>query len=61
MIQLASDPDASRLKRRPVAAEAKDGESKRRTAHAWPFISRHSERPAPLDAKRKPTPTESGS
>lgn len=61
MIQLATDPNASRLNWRPVAAEARDGSDyKRRTGHAWPFISRHSERPAPQDAKRKPT-TESGS
>ncbi len=47
MIQLATDPNASRLNWRPAAAEAKPhGLAQRRNGHAWPFISRHDERPA---------------
>lgn len=56
MIQLATDPNASRPNWRPAAAEAKDQDTtlapRRRSGHAWPFISRHGERPAPTDSKR---------
>jgi hypothetical protein len=54
MIQLATDPNASRPSWRPAAAEAKDGTVARRarSGHAWPFISRHGERaPAPQETK----------
>ncbi len=61
MIQLATDPKASRLNWRP--AEAKDtGVAMRRgrAGHAWPFISRPAERPAGQPAP-KTTPGDSGS
>lgn len=64
MIQLATDPNASRSNWRPAAAEAKDAvlASRRpRSGHAWPFIVRHTERlPAQQDHKRTPN-GESGS
>jgi hypothetical protein len=63
MIQLATDPQASRSNWRPGANEAReetDLASRRRTGHAWPFISRHGERPATQDSKRTPN-TDSGS
>lgn len=62
MIQLATDPNASRSNWRPAAAEAKDTTSRRpRSAHAWPFISRYTERnPASSETKR-PQGSQSGS
>ena len=47
MIQLASDPNA-RLSSRSAANDGKSdpfAQRRGRTGHAWPFISRHSERP----------------
>jgi hypothetical protein len=56
MIQLASDPTASRMSYRPVQSqeEAKDTlEPKRgRTGHAWPFLSRYAARPARKDGSK---------
>ncbi len=64
MIQLATDPNASRSNWRPAAAEAKDNSAvarRPRSAHAWPFIARHAERAAgPQDLKRTPS-SDSGS
>jgi hypothetical protein len=63
MIQLATDPNASRTHWRPAASEAKDNTlapRRGRSGHAWPFISRHGERPAQQDSKRTPG-TENGS
>ena len=63
MIQLATDPNASRSNWRPAAAEAKDNTlaSRRpRNGHAWPFIVRHMDRANQQDTKRTPT-SESGS
>ena len=53
MIQLATDPNASRSNWRPAAGEAKDNTLARRPrSHAWPFISRHGEHPsAPRESK----------
>jgi hypothetical protein len=64
MIQLATDPHASRSNWRPAAADAKDdaptSARRSRNGHAWPFISRHVERvSAPQETKR--TPADSGS
>ena len=62
MIQLATDPNASRSTWRPAAeAQANLVQRTPRSAHAWLFISRHGERPsAPQESK--PTHTsESGS
>ena len=63
MIQLATDPNASRSNWRPAAAEAKDNTlaaRRPRNGHAWPFIVRHTDRANQQDAKRTPT-SESGS
>ena len=64
MIQLATDPHASRLNWRPAAADAKQASEavrRPRSGHAWPFISRHSERAGTQqEAKRTPS-SESGS
>jgi hypothetical protein len=65
MIQLATDPTASRTSYRPVAGEgtAKEPthETKRgRTGHAWPFLSRYAPRPVRQDSQ-KSTGSESGS
>ena len=63
MIQLATDPNASRRSTwQSAAGEAKETPlaASRRSAHAWPFISRHGERPAQQDSKRTPS-SESGS
>ena len=65
MIQLATDPNASRSNWRPAAGEAKENTlaSRRpRSGHAWPFIVRHTERTNDSqDHKRSPSSTESGS
>ena len=63
MIQLATDPNASRSNWRPAAAEAKEStlSPRRRSGHAWPFISRHGERSgSPQETTRTPS-SESGS
>ena len=64
MIQLATDPNA-RNAWRPAASDGKEATTAARfgrSGHAWPFISRHTERPAPTaqDQKRPPN-SESGS
>ena len=65
MIQLATDPNASRSNWRPAAGDAKENTlaSRRpRSGHAWPFIARHAERTTgSQDLKRTPSSTESGS
>lgn len=65
MIQLATDPNASRTEWRTVPAgrnsEAVADERRvPRQAHAWPFISRQVERPAAQTATRT-SPGSSGS
>ena len=62
MIQLATDPNASRPNWRPAPAEAKDKAlASRRPRHAWPFISQYEERkPAAQESKRAPN-SENGS
>ena len=55
MIQLASDPSASRASWRPAPAdkEASLQAPRARTGHTWPFISRYAEKPtAPAEAKK---------
>ena len=62
MIQLATDPNASRLNWRPAAEEAKsNGLAPRRNGHAWPFISRHDLRPAAQPQGQRAPNTQSGS
>ncbi len=58
MIQLATDPNASRLNWRSAPADGQhQAEAKRvRSGHAWPFISRHGERPTQQDAQRTASP-----
>jgi len=58
MIQLATDPQASRPNWHPVPAEGKDNPlaARRRSGHAWPFISKLEERPEHQDSKRAPSP-----
>jgi hypothetical protein len=54
MIQLANDPNASRMGSRPAQSESKGRgpeHARSRSGHAWPFISRHSGRPAPSAAR----------
>lgn len=63
MIQLATDPNASRSNWRPSAAQSRDSTLARRprSGHAWPFIARNAERvAAPQDPKRTPD-SDSGS
>ena len=58
MIQLATDPNASRSNWRPAAAEARQASPvtpRSRSGHAWPFISRYGElTPTPQETKRPP-------
>jgi hypothetical protein len=65
MIQLATDPNASRSNWRPAPGEAKDmpmAARRARNGHAWPFIVRHTERGTSGSQDHKPTPSgESGS
>jgi hypothetical protein len=64
MIQLATDPNASRSNWHPTPAEAKEtplAARRPRNGHAWPFISRIEVRAsAPQEGKRTPS-SESGS
>ena len=65
MIQLATDPQASRSNWRPAAADAKDStlaNRRPRSGHAWPFIAQaYVERtPSSQDTKRTPS-SDSGS
>jgi hypothetical protein len=65
MIQLATDPTASRMSYRPAQGEeqpkASTFETKRgRPGHAWPFLSRYATQPTDHNS-RKSTGTESGS
>lgn len=55
MIQLANDPNASRMGTRPTQSETQGRTAEHprsRGAHAWPFLSRHAGRPAPATASR---------
>jgi hypothetical protein len=57
MIQLATDPTASRMSYRLPRSEeeAKDSgfDTKRgRTGHAWPFLSRYATQPARQDGQK---------
>jgi hypothetical protein len=55
MIQLANDPNASRMGWRPAQSESKVRKLEHpcsRGGHAWPFLSRQSGRTAPPTASR---------
>ncbi|MFC5496403.1 hypothetical protein ACFPOE_02570 [Caenimonas terrae] len=62
MIQLANDPNASRMGSRPAQSDGKGRSlehARSRGGHAWPFISRHSGRTAPSAASRSPSSSDS--
>ena len=66
MIQLATDPNASRKDWRPAApGEARGFAAEEgrvpRSGHAWPFISRQAERPAALQEGQRPSRPSTGS
>jgi len=64
MIQLATDPNASRSNWRPAAGETRENTlaSRRpRTGHAWPFLVRSAERAAAGSQDHQRTPNSSGS
>ncbi|HEX7889126.1 MAG TPA: hypothetical protein VF522_07185 [Ramlibacter sp.] len=64
MIQLATDPNASRSTWRPAAAEAREdtlAARRQRSGHAWPFISRHTERSAGQQDHQRTQRSDSGS
>jgi hypothetical protein len=66
MIQLATDPNASRTDWRAVPAgrntdAVADERRGPRQAHAWPFISRQAERPAAAQTANRPGPGSGGS
>jgi len=57
MIQLATDPTASRMGDRPARSEDEAKEStfetrRGRTGHAWPFLSRYATRPIRQDSQK---------
>ena len=57
MIQLATDPTASRVSFRLAQGENEAKEStfearRARTGHAWPFLSRYVPRPARQDGQK---------
>jgi len=64
MIQLATDPTASRVSYRPQGEhEGKAqafGAQRGRSGHAWPFLSRQPIRPSRQEGE-KSTPSDSGS
>jgi len=57
MIQLATDPTASRMSYRPEQDEEEPKghafqAQRGRSGHAWPFLSRQAERPVRQDGQR---------
>jgi hypothetical protein len=65
MIQLATDPTASRSSYRPTAGDDENKSDafdtrRSRNGHAWPFLSRHADRPAHPN-NQKPAANSSGS
>ena len=49
MIQLATEPTASRMSYRPPASDGKGSTheiQRGRSGHAWPFLSRYATRPS---------------
>jgi hypothetical protein len=62
MIQLANDPNANRNGRPSGQGDGKPsnfGPQRRRSGHAWPFLSRYAARPQ--QDSRKPAASDSGS
>jgi hypothetical protein len=64
MIQLATDPNASRTSYRPQGEEQAKAQAfdaqRGRSGHAWPFLSRQAIRPSRQDSQ-KPTSNDNGS
>ena len=63
MIQLATEPTASRTSYRPAADDGKGPEremQRARSSHAWPFLSRYAARPSQQEG-RKNAASDSGS
>ena len=62
MIQLATDPNA-RTTWRPAATDAKDQtlSGRQRSGHAWPFISRNTERSSGQQDHKRTQGSNSGS
>lgn len=64
MIQLATEPTASRMSYRPQDEEQGRAQAfaarRGRSGHAWPFLSRQAIRPSRQDSQ-KPTSSDSGS
>ncbi|MEJ7931566.1 hypothetical protein WG922_16450 [Ramlibacter sp. AN1015] len=63
MIERANDPNASRAAWRVESQSVKTtaaGLQRGRAGHAWPFLSRHVERPRGVDTGKNPR-NESGS
>lgn len=57
MIHLANDPNASRMGYRPGQNDSQGRRFEHPRSgggHAWPFLSRHTGRPAPQDASKIP-------
>ena len=57
MIQLATDPNASRMGYRPAPASEKPGASaprRLRGGHAWPFLSSPVNQPVPRESGKNP-------
>ena len=55
MIQLASDPNASRSTWRPAPPEDKEATLQgARARHAWPFISSYTDKPVAEEQPKKP-------
>jgi len=55
MIQLATEPTASRTSYRPAASDAKGSErdtQRGRGGHAWPFLSRYATRPSQQEGRK---------
>lgn len=64
MIQLATEPTASRTSYRPVQSDGKGSTyepPRGRPGHAWPFLSRYAARPSPQQEGRKSGGPDSGS
>ncbi len=62
MIQLATEPTASRMSYRPAANDGKAAEretQRTRVGHAWPFLSRCATRPSQQEG-RKSAATDNG-
>ncbi|MEO5669812.1 MAG: hypothetical protein ABIR26_03885 [Ramlibacter sp.] len=57
MIQLATDPTASRTAHSPVQ-DGEDGKQegfrRSRSGHAWPFLSRHTDHPVRPNRQQAP-------